>query len=121
MLINAFGQTKSLNEWANDPRCTVAAQIIVRRINGGWDSEQAITAGLNAPRRYNTEEVLKIAQRKDPVDRCPECKRPKSMCVSPCVEAIKRELNDQYPTVDEHPITSLLAGRPLPVSYIHDR
>lgn len=41
--ITAWGERKSANAWANDPRCVVSDKIIKRRINAGWSPEAAIS------------------------------------------------------------------------------
>lgn len=42
-LIDAFGQSKTLNEWSQDPRCTVKREAIRTRLALGWAAEDAIT------------------------------------------------------------------------------
>ena len=41
--ITAFGETKTLKEWTNDPRCSVTQAILQTRCERGWDPEDAIT------------------------------------------------------------------------------
>jgi hypothetical protein len=41
--ITAFGETKVLAAWAEDPRCSVKAVTLGRRIDTGWRAEEAIT------------------------------------------------------------------------------
>lgn len=45
--LSALGETKTLAEWVNDPRCSVGRPTLSDRINHGWDHERAIT---EAPR-----------------------------------------------------------------------
>lgn len=48
--VTAFGETKTVVEWTEDPRCLVAYQTLLRRLNTrGWFPETAITtpAGPN--------------------------------------------------------------------------
>jgi hypothetical protein len=47
---SAFGENKTLSQWAADPRCRVKFGRLYSRIHtGGWDVERAITTPL-APR-----------------------------------------------------------------------
>ncbi|MFE2911386.1 hypothetical protein [Kitasatospora indigofera] len=39
----AFGETKTLSEWARDPRCVVPLRSLRRRLVLGWRPEKAIT------------------------------------------------------------------------------
>ena len=41
--VTAFGETKSLAEWADDPRCKVTYAVFKTRIRMGMDSETALT------------------------------------------------------------------------------
>lgn len=41
--IEAFGETKLLTEWCDDPRCVVERSVLGRRITRGWAPERAIT------------------------------------------------------------------------------
>jgi hypothetical protein len=41
--ITAWGEAKSANAWANDPRGVVSDKIIKRRIDAGWSPEAAIS------------------------------------------------------------------------------
>lgn len=41
--ITAFGETKSINAWARDERCSVSPMTILRRLRKGTDPEIAIT------------------------------------------------------------------------------
>lgn len=102
-MITAFGETKDINAWAHDPRCVVTPATVAARISRGWSPEEAITVKLGSlQRRHTAGSVLGLMQVRKPVDRCPECGQPVIKCVSPCVEAIKRELNKEYP-VDGEP------------------
>lgn len=40
----AFGETKTLSEWAKDPRCVVSRESVRTRLALGWDVERALTA-----------------------------------------------------------------------------
>lgn len=43
-IISAFGEKKTLAEWAEDPRCSVGYDALSARINAhGWDFEKAIS------------------------------------------------------------------------------
>lgn len=41
--VTAFGETKLLIEWAEDPRCAVTDSTLRQRIKAGWEPEEAIT------------------------------------------------------------------------------
>jgi hypothetical protein len=44
-LIEAFGESKSVTEWVNDPRCQAGSvKTLWNRVNLGWPPERAITA-----------------------------------------------------------------------------
>lgn len=47
-LIEAFGESKSIADWANDPRAKVGKSTIGQRVVAyGWDAERAITTPSN--------------------------------------------------------------------------
>lgn len=46
----AFGETKMVADWAQDPRCTVTAQLIAQRMRHGWSAEDAISFAIGQPR-----------------------------------------------------------------------
>ncbi len=41
--VTAFGESKIMIEWSEDPRCQVVYKTFCRRINAGWNAEEAIT------------------------------------------------------------------------------
>ncbi|OKJ72214.1 hypothetical protein [Streptomyces sp. CB02460] len=41
--IVAFGESKSLSAWANDPRCQVKKEALRTRLALGWDPEEAVS------------------------------------------------------------------------------
>lgn len=41
-VLEAFGQSKTLEEWAGDRRCAVAKETLVHRVAEGWDFEFAL-------------------------------------------------------------------------------
>jgi hypothetical protein len=43
VIISAFGETKNVQDWGDDQRAVVCAQTIRRRVDAGWDTEEAIT------------------------------------------------------------------------------
>ena len=49
--ITAFGETKTLREWEDDPRCQVGLVALNSRYDHGWDPEDAITLALHTKRR----------------------------------------------------------------------
>jgi hypothetical protein len=42
-LLAAFGETKTIANWARDPRCVVIDSTIRRRMQAGWAAEDALT------------------------------------------------------------------------------
>lgn len=41
--VSAFGDTKTISDWADDPRCVVKRKSLERRLYRGWPPEKAIT------------------------------------------------------------------------------
>ncbi len=41
--LTAFGETKILSEWADDPRCSVLSGTIARRITAEWTPEDSVS------------------------------------------------------------------------------
>ena len=48
--IELFGETKSLVEWAEDPRCVIEYRTLKERVRKGWKGERLITT----PHRFAT-------------------------------------------------------------------
>jgi hypothetical protein len=46
-LVKAFGETKSVNAWANDSRCVVSDKVIKHRLDNKWKPELAIITPRN--------------------------------------------------------------------------
>ena len=44
LAITAFGSTKSAEEWAREPGCSVSGECIRRRIKDGWPAAIAIAS-----------------------------------------------------------------------------
>lgn len=44
--LTAFGETKTIAEWANDHRCTVSDRALWKRVSIGWPAMKAITQPL---------------------------------------------------------------------------
>lgn len=42
-LVTAYGETKTLAEWADDSRCNVSYTCFRKRLNRGWSVERALT------------------------------------------------------------------------------
>lgn len=38
----AFGETKTLKEWSADPRCKISYEALWKRLDLGWDVEEAL-------------------------------------------------------------------------------
>jgi hypothetical protein len=58
-LIEAFGETKRIPEWAQDPRChpSLNRHTLSMRFLNGWDPERAITEPSRARRPKRTVEA----------------------------------------------------------------
>lgn len=57
--LTAFGETKSMSDWAEDSRCVVAYTSLAQRVSRGWPTEDAIskskrsdTQGIPANAKY---------------------------------------------------------------------
>lgn len=46
-LVQAFGETKTLKDWSEDPRCVVSYRTLFSRYKLDWDMEDAITKPLS--------------------------------------------------------------------------
>lgn len=42
-MVTAFGETKCVQAWSEDPRCSICARNLGDRLRKGWDVETAIT------------------------------------------------------------------------------
>jgi hypothetical protein len=42
-ILHAFGQSKTMAEWADSPQCKVVYYSLASRISRGWDVEKAIS------------------------------------------------------------------------------
>lgn len=58
--LTIFGETKCIQEWANDPRCVVIYPTLKRRILSDWEPEKALTQEPERPRKLNLKNWLKI-------------------------------------------------------------
>jgi hypothetical protein len=53
--VSAFGELKIPQDWARDERCRVSYGLLLKRLNGGWPPERALTQLSRSPvRRRNT-------------------------------------------------------------------
>lgn len=66
-LVAAFGEEKSVAEWARDSRSTVSALTIAARVQRGWDPEEAITTAVHG----------KVRPPRPVVQRPPTSRRPR--------------------------------------------
>jgi hypothetical protein len=48
--VTAFGETKTINQWAEDQRCVVNRHILYKRLFRKWPPERAITKTQRQPR-----------------------------------------------------------------------
>jgi hypothetical protein len=61
--VMAFGENKSIAEWARDPRCVVSYDTLLRRVrNYGWNLEDAITEPARFDRRWNARQTERQIQ-----------------------------------------------------------
>lgn len=56
-MLKAFGETKSMSDWADDSRCAVPYYALRTRINRGWSAEKAITTPPNKPGVWHSERI----------------------------------------------------------------
>ena len=56
--VTAFGETKSIAEWAEDPRCMVTYAVLKSRIGQGMDPEKALTTA----QKWKKKQPLQPAQ-----------------------------------------------------------
>lgn len=47
-LVSAFGETKTIGEWVEDPRCSVGYDTLYSRIHRGHDPERSIVTPLRS-------------------------------------------------------------------------
>lgn len=52
-IITAWGETKSLYDWGNDPRCKVKKFYVSGRLRERWKPEDAMTIPYSYPDEYN--------------------------------------------------------------------
>lgn len=58
--VTAFGETKSVMDWANDVQCVVSEMTLRKRLNEGFEPEEAITAYAHkGPRRFWKEPIIR--------------------------------------------------------------
>jgi hypothetical protein len=50
MVIEAFGESKPVTEWKDDPRVQIKMNVFIRRIQHGWSPEAAFTTPLSVNR-----------------------------------------------------------------------
>lgn len=53
-MVSAFGETKSMNAWARDSRCSVSLATLINRLSEGWEAAEAITTPSSRPPRQIT-------------------------------------------------------------------
>jgi len=66
-LVSAFGEEKSVADWARDPRASVSALTIAARVHRGWDHEEAITTTVHG----------KVRPPRQTTPRPPSARRPR--------------------------------------------
>lgn len=47
----AFGESKTMIEWSEDPRCIVEYKTLLMRIRRGWEHEKALVTEMDSTRR----------------------------------------------------------------------
>ena len=62
-MLTAFGETKSIIEWARDPRCKTTRVALKERLWKGVDPELAITAPLHSKNLWRKEKPYKLDRR----------------------------------------------------------
>lgn len=61
VFIEAFGDSKTLAEWARDERCNCSAENISYRIKRGWIPEKAISIPVLSKDRYAAKQYHKVS------------------------------------------------------------
>ena len=58
--LTAFGDTKCLTDWVDDPRCSVTLSTVAHRIHIGWDVEFAIStpSGLTKYKKKGDKKIM---------------------------------------------------------------
>lgn len=51
VMLTAFGETKTMADWADDPRCAVEYKTLLMRIRRGWKHWDAIVLKLESTRK----------------------------------------------------------------------
>lgn len=56
-LLTAFGETKGMPFWLEDPRCKVGHKVLDARLRAGWKTEAAISTPKLNVRRFSWERI----------------------------------------------------------------
>lgn len=56
--LQAFGEWRTAQHWAGDPRCQVNYKTLLRRLDQGWDGDRAVTAPVAEQTRRRTGRTL---------------------------------------------------------------
>lgn len=68
-VVSAFGEEKSIADWANDPRAAVSGLTISARVMRGWDPEEAIKTPVHG----------KVRPPRETSSRPPTARRPRML------------------------------------------
>lgn len=52
IILSAFGTTKTCKSWSKDKRCVVEYTTIIKRLNRGWPTEEAIVTPKQSPSQH---------------------------------------------------------------------
>lgn len=58
-MIEAFGETKSVADWQDDPRVVVVPNVFLRRIQHGWSTESSLTSPISSARGKREGNAMK--------------------------------------------------------------
>lgn len=89
-LVTWEGQTKTLAEWAEDPRCHVEYKVLWERLQDGWDFEKALTVPM---RRKNGYRVVTAFGESKSLTEWMEDPR----CEVPRLATLWKRINDGWP------------------------
>ena len=62
--LTAFGETKSLGNWVDDPRCIISYHTLYARVRKGWNAESALSIPCLSPRETSSAELYNRVRRK---------------------------------------------------------
>lgn len=84
------GETKSLAEWAEDPRCRVPYKVLWERLSRGWEFERALTSPQRSSKAYR--QITALGETKGLQEWVDDPR-----CAVESVQTLWKRLNDGWP------------------------